>query len=68
MRVALVSANIERMDLIALPLGPALVAAACRQAGHDVVLLNLMFEGDTGSAIRDCVEGFRPEAIGYPNL
>jgi hypothetical protein len=43
MRVLLVSANIERMNLLPLPLGLALVAAACRKAGHDVVLLNLMF-------------------------
>jgi len=31
------------MNLLPLPLGLALVAAACRKAGHDVVLLNLMF-------------------------
>jgi hypothetical protein len=64
MRVLLVSANIERMNILPLPLGPALVAAACRQAGHDVVLLNLMFEGDTQSGLQDCVEGFRPDVIG----
>ena len=64
MRVLLISANIERMNLLPLPLGPALVAAACRKAGHDVVLLNLMFEGDTPSAIQDCLEGLRPEVIG----
>jgi radical SAM superfamily enzyme YgiQ (UPF0313 family) len=64
MRVLLVSANIERLNILPLPLGPALVAAACRKAGHNVVLLNLMFEGDTQSAIQDCVEGFRPEVIG----
>jgi radical SAM superfamily enzyme YgiQ (UPF0313 family) len=52
------------MNLLPLPLGPALVAAACRKAGHDVVLLNLMFAGDTPSAIQDCAEGFRPEVIG----
>ena len=64
MRVLLISANIERMNILPLPLGPALVAAACRKAGHDVVLLNLMFAGDTQSAIQDCVGGFRPEVIG----
>ena len=53
MRVLLISANIERMNILPLPLGPALVAAACRKAGHDVVLLNLMFEGDTQSAIQN---------------
>jgi len=63
-RVLLISANIERMNILPLPLGPALVAAACRKAGHNVVLLNLMFEGDTQSVIQDCIEGFRPEVIG----
>ena len=52
------------MNILPLPLGPALVAAACRKVGHDVVLLNLMFAGDTQSAIQDCVGGFRPEVVG----
>jgi radical SAM superfamily enzyme YgiQ (UPF0313 family) len=52
------------MNLLPLPLGPALVAAACGKAGHDVVLLNLMFEEDTQSAIQDGVNGLRPEVIG----
>jgi len=52
------------MNILPLPLGTALVAAACPKAGHDVVLLNLMFEGDTQSAIQDGVERFRPEVIG----
>ena len=64
MRVLLISANTERMNILPLPLGAALVAAATRRAGHDVLLLNLMFEGDTQSAIQNCLEGFRPEVIG----
>jgi len=63
-RVLLISANTEKMNILPLPLGLALVAAASRRAGHDVTLLNLMFEGDTNSAIQDCIEGFRPEVIG----
>jgi hypothetical protein len=51
------------MNLLPLPLGPALVAAACRKAGHAVVLLNLMFEGDMQSAIQDCIGRFQPEGI-----
>jgi radical SAM superfamily enzyme YgiQ (UPF0313 family) len=64
MRVLLISANTERMSLLPLPLGLACVAAACRKAGHEVVLLNLMFEGDTGQTIAKCIEDFRPEVIG----
>ena len=52
------------MNILPLPLGPALVAAATRSAGHEVILLNLMFEGDTKSAIQDCIAEFRPDVIG----
>jgi radical SAM superfamily enzyme YgiQ (UPF0313 family) len=64
MRVLLISANTERMNILPLPLGLAFVAAASRRAGHDVRLLNLMFEGDTESALKDSIAEFRPEVIG----
>ncbi len=64
MRVLLISANTERSGILPLPLGLACVAAACRKAGHEVVLLNLMFEGDTETLIRECVAGFPPSVIG----
>jgi radical SAM superfamily enzyme YgiQ (UPF0313 family) len=64
MRVLLISANTERMNLLPLPLGPAMVAAAVRNAGHDVVFLNLMFEGDTKSIIQNSIADARPQVIG----
>ena len=64
MKVLLISANTERTNILPLPLGLACVAAACRGAGHEVVLVNLMFEGDTESAIRDRIAAFRPGVIG----
>lgn len=36
MRVLLVSANTERANMVALPLGMGLVAAATRRVSHDV--------------------------------
>jgi len=50
--------------MVPLPLGPAFVAAACGRAGHEVVLLDLMFERDPIPAIRECIEALRPGAIG----
>ena len=64
MRILLISANTERTNILPLPLGLALVAAASRRAGHDAILLDLMFEKDTPAAIRDCIQGFHPEVIG----
>jgi radical SAM superfamily enzyme YgiQ (UPF0313 family) len=64
MRVLLIAANTERMNILPLPLGLACVAAAVRKAGHDVRLLNLMFEGNTETALRTTIQDFQPEVIG----
>jgi radical SAM superfamily enzyme YgiQ (UPF0313 family) len=64
MKVLLISANTEKTSIVPLPLGLACVAAACRRAGHEVLLVNLMFEGDTESAVRDSIAAFRPGVIG----
>ncbi len=64
MRVLLVSANTERTAIIPLPLGLAFVAAACRRAGHETALLDLMSERDAIPAIQTRIEEFRPGVIG----
>ena len=64
MRVLLVSANTERTVIIPLPLGLAFVAAACRRAGHETALLDLMSERDAIPAIQTRIEEFRPGVIG----
>ena len=64
MRVLLISANTETISMPTLPLGFACVAAATQNAGHEVALLNLMFEGDSKVGIRSSIEDFLPEVIG----
>jgi hypothetical protein len=51
MNVLLISANTERINLPTLPYGLALVAAAVRAAGHEVVMLDLLREADPRTAI-----------------
>jgi radical SAM superfamily enzyme YgiQ (UPF0313 family) len=63
-RVLLISANTETMNMPTLPLGLASVAAATQNGGNDVALLNLMFEGDPMLGIRNSIEDFRPNVIG----
>ena len=46
------------------PLGLACVAAAVRQAGHDVELLDMMDSRDSKSLIEDSIRSFLPELIG----
>jgi hypothetical protein len=44
MKVLLVSANTERVNMVTLPLGLGLVRAAARSAGHEVAFLDLLSE------------------------
>lgn len=64
MKVLLISANTETINMVPLPLGLNCVAVATRNAGHDVQLLDLMGSGDNASIIRDAVQKFRPRVIG----
>jgi radical SAM superfamily enzyme YgiQ (UPF0313 family) len=64
MRVLLISANTEKINMPTLPLGLACVATATRKAGHDVAMVDLMVEKDTQSVLKEAIEGFRPEIIG----
>jgi radical SAM superfamily enzyme YgiQ (UPF0313 family) len=64
MRVLLISANTETISMPVLPLGIACVAAATQNAGHEVALLNLMFEGEPRLGIKNSIEDFRPNVIG----
>ncbi len=64
MNVLLISANTETINMVTLPFGLACVAAATRQAGHEVLLLDLVFERDPKAAIRNSVADFRPDLIG----
>ena len=64
MRVLLVSANTETINMPVLPLGLACVDEAARSAGHDVKLVDLMDQKDTRLVLKDAVDGFQPEIIG----
>jgi radical SAM superfamily enzyme YgiQ (UPF0313 family) len=63
-RVLLISANTERINVPTLPLGLAYVAMATRRVGHEVEFLDLMLEEDAEAVIREAVGRFRPEVIG----
>jgi len=64
MRVLLLSANTEKINMPTLPLGLACVAAATRKAGHEVAMVDLMAEKDVQSVLKEAIEGFRPNLIG----
>jgi radical SAM superfamily enzyme YgiQ (UPF0313 family) len=64
MRVLLISANRESINMVTLPLGLAFVAQAARRAGHDVEMLDLMRTDDHVRAIEMAIRRVQPEVIG----
>jgi radical SAM superfamily enzyme YgiQ (UPF0313 family) len=64
MRVLLVSANTEKINMPTFPLGLACVAQATLGAGHDLKWLDLMAGGDTEPVIKQGIEAFQPDVIG----
>ncbi len=64
MRVLLISANTERLNMPTIPLGLMFVAAATRKAGHTVRFLDLMLQADPRAALHNQIAVFNPEVIG----
>jgi radical SAM superfamily enzyme YgiQ (UPF0313 family) len=64
MRVLLVSANRERIPDPIFPLGLAYVAAAARQARHEVAVADLCFGRAPLQRLTDQVRHFRPDVVG----
>ncbi len=64
MRVLLISANTEQINMPVLPVGLAAVAAAAAAAGHAVKLLNLMVKERSAGLLQSAIQEFQPEAIG----
>lgn len=64
MNILLVSANIKQMDNPVQPLGLAQVAAATREAGHEVMLIDLKSEAEPRAVLDEAVTESRPDVIG----
>jgi radical SAM superfamily enzyme YgiQ (UPF0313 family) len=64
MRVLLISANTEQINMPVLPLGLACIAAAIDNQGHKVKILNLMMQTNTHKALHKAIDEFKPEIIG----
>jgi radical SAM superfamily enzyme YgiQ (UPF0313 family) len=64
MRILLISANRERSPYPVAPLGLAYIAAALKEDGHEVALLDLCFEEDGVGAALKAAENHHAELIG----
>lgn len=64
MRVLLISANTEKINMPTLPMGLGCVAAAVIGAGHPVRFLDLMGAEDWRPLLGEALDEFAPEVIG----
>ncbi len=64
MKVLLISANTERVNMVAVPVGLGLVCAAARAAGHEVEFLDLLAEPDPRASVRSAIARSAPDVIG----
>ncbi len=64
MKVLLISANTERINMPTFPVGLTYVAAASRRMGHEARILDLLSEKNPDRRAADVIEAFGPEAIG----
>lgn len=64
MKILLISANTEQINMPVLPLGMACVGAAVQNAGHEVNTVNLMMARDIRGRLNKAFAGFSPDVIG----
>lgn len=64
MRVLLIAANTELINMPVIPMGVGAVAAAAIKVGHEVRMLDLMGSYDGETILREALKTFRPDVIG----
>jgi len=64
MRVMLISANVASTPYPVFPLGAAMVAAALRQAGHEVHHFDYLQQQRSAEALAQAVRSWKPELVG----
>jgi radical SAM superfamily enzyme YgiQ (UPF0313 family) len=64
MKVLIISTNRNRLPAPVLPVGACIVAEAADRAGHDVSLLDLMFEREPLRSVEQAIGKTRPDIIG----
>ncbi|MFO7557788.1 MAG: radical SAM protein [Desulfobacterales bacterium] len=64
MKVLLISANTEQINMPVMPLGLACVKQAVKEAGYEVHALNLMTRTDTEQKLPEIIDSFIPDVIG----
>ncbi|MFG6447801.1 B12-binding domain-containing radical SAM protein [Roseateles sp. BYS180W] len=64
MRVLLISTNKIRVPRPALPIGLAYISAALKEAGHEVQMLDLLWEARELKAVLEALHTHKPDVVG----
>jgi radical SAM superfamily enzyme YgiQ (UPF0313 family) len=64
MKILLISANTEQINMPVLPLGMAFIARAAEDAGHEVFQINLMAEPEALTSLAARIRTVQPDIIG----
>ena len=64
MKVLLISANTEIINMPVLPLGLGCIAGATQEAGHEVKTINLMDQEEILKTLDESISEFKPDIIG----
>ena len=64
MKVLLISANTEHLNIPPIAIGLGCVAEATRRYGHDVIMTDLLVQDNYHQVIKEAIKGFKPEVIG----
>lgn len=64
MNVLIIASNRSRQPVPVIPFGASIVAQSLKNAGHQVRVLDLMFEFDPSKAVRRAFNGSNPDMVG----
>jgi len=64
LKVLILSVNLCRVPFAVMPFGACMIADTASYAGHEVKMLDQMFERDHNAKLRSMIEKFAPDVVG----
>ncbi|MHC4183144.1 MAG: cobalamin-dependent protein, partial [Planctomycetota bacterium] len=64
MNILLIITNQYRGPIPVIPIGPCLVAESCERTGHQVQILDFMFERDPLNTLNSVIDKSKPDIVG----
>ncbi|MFZ2196666.1 MAG: cobalamin-dependent protein, partial [Thermodesulfovibrionales bacterium] len=65
MNILIISTNRNRFPMPVMPVGACMIAETAQKAGHEVRLLDLMFEQAPLKSVEEALKRFKPDVVGF---